>query len=201
MAETTTEAAQITPNAAPAVEAAGAPSTEIQDKMYPETAAPAQKTEAPAEIKYELKLPEDAVLDQKRLDEVLTYAKEKKLDPSIAQEILNQENQVLKNFVDTQKTRVQTQIEAWRKQTESDPELGGEKLKENAEMAKRALKQFGSESFVSVLEESGMGNHPELVRMLSRIGRAMADDKLVMAGSQSAGKKSMEEQFYGSDKN
>jgi hypothetical protein len=83
--------------------------------------------------------------------------------------------------------------EEWRTATTSDKELGGEKLKENLGIAKRALNAFdplpastdgkpATTPLRTLLEETGLGNHPEVLRLLFRAGKAISEDTVVTRG-------------------
>jgi len=45
----------------------------------------------------------------------------------------------------------------------------------------KAAKEFGGDEFVQLLEDTGLGNHPTVVKALGEAGKALAEDK--MAGS------------------
>jgi hypothetical protein len=87
----------------------------------------------------------------------------------------------------------------WLDELKADKELGGENLAANVEPARRLLDKFGSNALKKTLDETGLGNHPELVRLLAGIAKAVGPDKLVLAGSEGGQtRKSVEELFYGS---
>ncbi|MEC7472463.1 MAG: hypothetical protein VX946_03765 [Pseudomonadota bacterium] len=48
----------------------------------------------------------------------------------------------------------------------------------------KAIEKFGSPELRQVLNDSGLGNHPELVKFCHRIGKAISDDSLVLGGTQ-----------------
>jgi hypothetical protein len=50
--------------------------------------------------------------------------------------------------------------------------------------AARAARYFGGQSLVNFLNESGMGNNPELVRTFAKIGSMMTEDTLKIGKSQ-----------------
>ena len=54
------------------------------------------------------------------------------------------------------------------------------------DMAQRAFAQFSSKEFSQLMDETGLGNHPELLKAFSKIGESMGDDQLVV-GSGRAG--------------
>lgn len=46
--------------------------------------------------------------------------------------------------------------------------------------AQRAFAQFSSKEFSQLMDETGLGNHPELLKAFSKIGEAMGDDQLIV---------------------
>lgn len=76
----------------------------------------------------------------------------------------------------------------WAKQSQNDPEFGGEKLNENLAIAKRGLSAFDNKGeLLALLEETGLGNHPAVIRFLYRAGQGVSEDGIVngAAGSRS----------------
>lgn len=73
----------------------------------------------------------------------------------------------------------------WVSLSEKDPEIGGANFKANVGVANSALKQFATPEFTALLRGSGLGAHPEVVRVFYRIGKAMQQDHGV-TGSASA---------------
>lgn len=63
---------------------------------------------------------------------------------------------------------------------QSDPEVGGAKLKESQAFAAKAIAQFipdatARSEFSKFLNESGLGNHPLLTRVIAGAGRALSE--------------------------
>jgi hypothetical protein len=80
------------------------------------------------------------------------------------------------------------QMQQWRQQIEQDAHVGGDKLPETVGYARRALDVFSTPDVLDVLEESGLGNHPGLLRLLARIGRDFAsEDGTPPVGAMAAG--------------
>lgn len=73
----------------------------------------------------------------------------------------------------------------WASLSEKDPEIGGANFKANVGVANQALKQFATPEFTALLRGSGLGAHPEVVRVFYRIGKVMQQDHGV-TGSASA---------------
>ena len=108
---------------------------------------------------------------------------------------MEREHNLLDSYVTAQENAFEKQREDWRTEIKNDPSMGGEKFKESVENAKRAVDRFGGEEFKDLLNETGYGDHPLVVKLLSSIGKAMADDKIVTGGDNSMAK-SAGELFY-----
>ena len=67
----------------------------------------------------------------------------------------------------------------WAERSQSDEEFGGESFESNIEVAKSALNAFGTDPFKQLLQESGLGNHPEVIRFMYRAGKAISEDSYV----------------------
>lgn len=84
---------------------------------------------------------------------------------------------------------------------QADPEVGGAKLKEAQAYAAKAIAAGIPDAamraeFSKFLNESGMGNHPLLTRVLNVAGRAMSEAS-TPAASAAGGEKTAAEKFYG----
>lgn len=115
------------------------------------------------------------------------------------------------SLVDLQAGRIQAasaeQSAAWEKQqadwqaaVRADREIGGSEMSARVGVAKRAIARFGSPALRKVLTETGLGNHPELVRFAYRVGRAIADDGVILP-SQPGRRRSAAETLYGPSDN
>ena len=52
----------------------------------------------------------------------------------------------------------------------------GDSYIKNTKLAERAFRQFGSEDALEVMNATGLGSHPSLVKMFSQIGQFLAED-------------------------
>lgn len=78
------------------------------------------------------------------------------------------------------------QSKEWAEASRNDPEFGGVHLEQNLGIAKQAMEQFCPPALQEMLGRSGMGNHPDVIRMFLNIGKAMSEDKVV-TGAPAAG--------------
>ncbi len=122
--------------------------------------------------------------------EVLTafgeVAKDLDLSQEAAQKVLDKVAPVIqaRQAQEVEKVRAD-----WASESQSDKEFGGENLKANLEVAKSSLNAFGTDALKSLLSESGLGNHPEVIRFMYRAGKAISEDSYV-GNSQGANAKS-----------
>lgn len=155
------------------------------------------KDDSKDESEFNLKMPENTKLSEADRERIAAYAKEQGLSKEAAQKLLKSESEARDQYFNGLQERHKEMVQEWASQAKQDKELGGENFGKNLEFAKRAVQRFGTPALMEKLNETGYGSHPEVVRVFSRIGRAMADDSLVRSGHQSGGERTMEDIFYG----
>jgi hypothetical protein len=79
----------------------------------------------------------------------------------------------------------------WARETQADKEIGGVKLDEAKAMAAKAMSKFlpndgEGQKFRTFLNESGLGNHPEMVRFMARVGHQLGEASADQAGGKGA---------------
>lgn len=167
--------------ATPATEAAQA--TEASAKPAEgEAAKPAEKAAEVAPVEYEFKLPEGVDLKGEALDELKAFAKEKGLTQEEAQKLANLGAKQAQGFAAQVVEQQKAATAKWAEETTSDKEIGGDKLPENLAVAKQALDKFGSPALKALLNQSGLGNHPEVVRFMVKAGKAISEDGRIISG-------------------
>lgn len=182
-----TPTATAAPTAQPAATKQEAPATQAPQAADAAAAVGDKAPEAPkgAPDKYEFKPVEGRNLDSETMSTFAEVAKELDLSQDAAQKILDR-------MAPTMAQRQQAQIEAirneWVAAAKSDSEFGGDKLSENLSVARKALDQFGTPELRALLNESGLGNHPEIIRMMYRAGKAISEDTYVGRSSGPGGK-------------
>lgn len=90
----------------------------------------------------------------------------------------------------------------WAKAAADDPEIGGKQWKETQVLAARALDHFGApkgSEFRQLLDETGLGNHPVMIKMFRNVGAALSEDPTFAQGDSKIQKKSREEELYPED--
>lgn len=156
--------------------------------------------------KYDLKVPEGMELDEVLLNEFSPLAKELKLTNDGAQKLVEtMMPKVMSRFAEQQQAAWERTLETWVGEINADKEMGGENLKATKEAAEKALAKFGTKELSAMLgyrtaenpKGLGLGNHPELVRVFAKIGKAMAEDSFHNSNSGSGGSKDAAEIMFG----
>lgn len=132
-------------------------------------------TEPQVPESYDLQMPEGIELDKASADEFTTIAKELKLDQAAAQKLADIAAKQAQRQVEAH-TKL---VESWVESVKADKDIGGDKLEENLGIARKALDTFGTPELRDVLNASGLGNHPEVIRAFVKAGKAISEDKFV----------------------
>lgn len=141
-----------------------------------EVGAKADEKPAGAPEKYEFKAPEGATYDDAVIGAYSEIAKELNLPQESAQKMLDKVAPVI---AERQAEQIKAAQTAWADSAKADKEFGGDKLTENLGIAKQALDTFGTPELKALLNESGLGNHPEIIRAFYRAGKATSGDTFV----------------------
>lgn len=205
--ETTDTSSQFFDNSPKMVETVIETKTEEEKPAVTETTE-TEKVEEKTEDKTEdkkteeivLKTPENSDLTQAEIDEVLNLAKENNLTQEQAQKIVDARASSISGYVSRTMEKHKEQVAAWADSVKSDKELGGENYKKTIELSRRAIDKYASPALKKALDESGYGNHPELVRVFKRFGETISDSKMVHGSKSAATPKFAHEVFYGEDK-
>ena len=143
----------------------------VGDKTETEAAKPASSPE-----KYEFKAPEGREFDPEVIANFTEVAKELNLTTDAAQKILDKMGPTLAS---RQESQIKAIRQEWVASSKADAEFGGEKLASNLATAKKALDTFGSAELRTLLNTSGLGDHPELIRFMYRAGKSISEDSFV----------------------
>lgn len=148
-------------------------------------------------LDYKLELAENSRMDNSMLEAVTAYAKENNLSKDMAAGLLSKQEELLSSWVESKTEEMMAVRDSWSDAVRNDKVLGGDNLDKTIESARRVVDRFASEEFVGMLIETGYGDHPEVVRFLTKIGSLMENDTLI-TGKDFGGEKSTEDYFYGS---
>lgn len=130
--------------------------------------------------KYEFKLPDDVKVDGAAVEAFSEFAKEAGLTQEAAQSLMNKLAPAMQA---RQVQAVEAAKTAWAGESQADKEFGGDAFNENLSVAKKAMDAFGTPALRTLLNESGLGNHPEIIRAFYRAGKTISEDRFVPSGS------------------
>lgn len=146
--------------------------------------------------KYELKVGKESLLSNDQVQEIEAYARQQGFSNDQAQALLNREEKLLSAYKESLHTEFEATANKWTEDLKSDKEIGGDNFSKSVKIAERVIDRFATESFKKSLNETGFGNHPELVRTFVKIGQAMAEDTFEPSKGGTK-QKSIEDVFYG----
>jgi hypothetical protein len=154
--------------------AAQAPAAKTDGKPIDAKPEPAKAEGADLDIK----LPEGWQVDEVVLKEFKSSAKELGLKGEGAQKLMDLYAKAQTSAAEKHQAARAEQLQTWVETAKADKEFGGDGLKANLAVAERALARFGTPALKEFLNETGLNNYPELVRLLVRAGKGMGEDTI-----------------------
>lgn len=188
-----------------------------------EAAAPEGETKAPEGQSAEpapppayepFTLPEGASLDAERLGtftkmlgdfEVLTKADHAAMQ-TLGQQLVDRHIAEVQDAVtrlnESYQARWDKQKVDWKDEFLKDPEIGGNRFQTSVDAALKFIRTHGGTEaqqaeFQDLMESSGLGNHPAMIRLLAKAGAAMSEGRPLAAASPPAAPKSKVDIMYG----
>lgn len=127
---------------------------------------------------YELKMPDGVEMDADLLGEVTPLFREARLSPAQAQVVADAyvkiQTDALKKHADM--------TAGWLKDAKADAEIGGKDYDKNLSHAHRAFQAVGNERAMQLFDTYGLGNHPDILRIFVRVGKAIGEGGTVLPG-------------------
>lgn len=146
---------------------------------------------------------EDALLSQEGVDAISLFSKENKLTQDAAEKLVEMQNASLEQSQQAADFALARQRDVWAAETKADPVIGGEKLQEHAELARRVMNRFGNPELRQYMIDSGLGNNVHVIKFLAEIGKQSSDDTLSVQGTTApppAAPKSLMERMHPKEK-
>jgi hypothetical protein len=148
-----------------------------------------QQQGAPEEYA-EFTVPEGFELDQEVGAKFSEMARGLNLTQEQAQGLVGLQNELMQKYEDQRQESLTQALEAqrnrWADEIRNDPEVGGAQFDSTVQTAMKAMQAFGSDDLRQLLNESGIGNHPAVVKLFHKIGKGMSEDTMVQPGTQSS---------------
>lgn len=148
-------------------------------------------------------LPADFDAAQINLDDIKGFAKDLGLDQDKAQKLVDR---VIKQRTDFETATGNTVAEVhakWATQAQEDPEIGGDKFEATLAAARTVIDnpKIVTPEFKTFLDETGLGNHPEAIRVFARLAPHFANDTPVPGGGGAPSADAVKGMYSASDHN
>ena len=141
-------------------------------------------------------LAENSLLSPDMLRALKQQATATNLPAPVLQQWTELEEKRLQQVATQQEEKSRQQFASWAQQTQ---EMLGENWQEEISKAVRAADVFGGESLRQLLEETGLGNHPAIVRTFVEIGKRLSEDVTVVGKSAAQTDKTFTQALYGKE--
>ncbi len=151
-----------------------------------ETTAETQTAGEQPQIKdedYDIELADGTDIAPDVVDDLKSLARELGLPRDATQRVADLGQKLAERWM-TRLTDSQAEARRdWADTARNDREFGGDRLDENLSVARAALNRFSTPHLTHMLDVSGLGNHPEVIRAFYRIGKAISEDRFVTANT------------------
>ena len=178
-----------------------------------------EEEESGAPDSYEkFELPEGVEMTDEQFAEVSEFSKSLNLTQEQAQQAVNYHNEVVSRVVgevkaQSEQERADMQAE-WVNQVKVDKEIGGADMREKLSTALKSLNAFSDNAvdatgkpildkaglpvtkIAQALQESGFGDHPEMVRVFYRVGKLISEDSYLSGKAPTGAPKTQAETMY-----
>lgn len=189
-------------------EGSEAPVAENEGGQSDETAPPP---------KYEpFTLPEDIKLDDTKLGEFTSLLAELETSGKASHEAVQAFGQKAVEFYVNEAKNIVTNIQkvyqdawdkqkvTWKEEFLADPEIGGNRFQTTVDSALTFIRTHGGtaeqqQEFRNLMETSGLGNHPTMIRILAKAGATMSEGAPLVATKPVSAPKSKVTTMYGSN--
>ncbi len=132
--------------------------------------------------------PDGVELDTEVLGEFQALGKELDLPQEQAQKVVDLGTKLAQKWAAQQAESVQALHTEWVDASKADKEFGGDALPVNLATAKKAVETYGTPELRELLDQSGLGNHPEVIRLFVRVGKTISEDTHVAGGNGTSAK-------------
>lgn len=134
--------------------------------------------------------PEGVTIDdatQARMTEFSNTAVEMGLSQDQYQQLIDYDGVRSAQLLSDAQAQAVATVQSWGEASRADPEFGGDNLEPSLALALRAQGEYASPALKQMLQLNspdnpqgmGLGNHPEVLRMFYRIGKAMGDSEII----------------------
>lgn len=161
---------------------------------------------APPEEYGDFTMADGVVLDPAMLEEFKPMAKEMGLSQEKAQKLVDLAAKIQQRTVDGIFAAHEERMTSWLNEAKADPEIGEDVKKWDPKdpqssansVALRAFNTLaqGAPGLKAMVDELGIGNHPEFIRVFYRLGKNMREDTFELPGTGPGGDKGIAQTLW-----
>jgi hypothetical protein len=144
----------------------------------------------------EFKMPEGMEIDQKSVERFAPLLKDLNLSQEQAQTLVDAQAEAVADAAKAQIERWTEVRTEWLDTAKADEEIGGDKFDGSLADATAALKEYGTPELLSAMDDLGIGNHPEIIRFIARVGKDLGEDTVRGGNKSPAGDKTVAQLMY-----
>lgn len=140
-----------------------------------------------------LTVPDGLVPDQELLQQFGDLAKDMNMSQEQAQELVDLQVKAIQ----AQEAQFVEMRRQWVDELKKDQEYGGTRFDATVSDAQAVMRRFDpSGEVLQVLQTSGFGDNPAVIKMLAKIRRSISDDEFVTTSEKATDKKSLNERLW-----
>lgn len=152
----------------------------------------------------DLDIPEGMTISDEQFDELTSVLADvgipqtkENIDTLLAYEAIRQERSMA-----AMQAQQEATLTEWEDAVRNDKDLGGDKFDENIIAAQAALKALGTPELTELFRQSGLGSHPEVVRLFVRLAPLVREERPGVSGQRETTREmSRVERLYGASGN
>lgn len=123
-------------------------------------------------------------IDPTLLEEFEDLAFAADLSQDMAQEFIDLQLRAMERATSQSQDDFSELMDEWIIESKTDKEIGGKDFDQKMGIAREALSRWGTGEFKEVINNTGLGNNPEFLRFLYRVGKDLKEDSLHVGGFQ-----------------
>ncbi len=163
-----------------------------------ETQEAAEEAAAPEPLTAEqLTVPEGLEADSEALSTFVEMANEHGIPQEAAQKLVDFHADFVKQMGDEFTNQWTQTQEDWQRQVKELPEIGGENLSNSLTEIAKVVDRYGSQELRQALDVTGAGNHPEVVKFLHNVAKAVNEQPPVSGQPTSTAPTSRADRLFG----
>ncbi len=135
-------------------------------------------------------------MDNAQLEVFLPLAKDLDLTQEQAQKLVSLDAAQKVAAAQAQQQATDDMLDGWRDETKADETLGGANLPQTLAHVNTFLNKFGTPELRQLLDDTGVGNNIQAIRLFAAAGKAMGEDGVVGRGVNSPAQKTTAQLLY-----